>query len=92
MTPPTVRVHGFVSGRVQGVWYREACRSRAEAHGVAGWVRNLDDGRVEVVLEGERTAVDAVAAWCRTGPARARVDTVEMAEERPGSLRGFAVR
>jgi acylphosphatase len=84
------RVH--VAGRVQGVWFRESCRDRALAAGVSGWVRNLADGRVEVVLEGSAAAVDEVAAWCRQGPPRARVDRVEGADEPPVGEQGFRVR
>jgi acylphosphatase len=81
-----------VAGRVQGVWFRESCRDRALAAGVAGWVRNLDDGRVEVVLEGPPAAVDEVVAWCRQGPPRARVDRVDVVDEEPVGERGFRVR
>jgi acylphosphatase len=88
----TVRRGVSVAGRVQGVWFRESCRDRALASGVAGWVRNLDDGRVEVVLEGPPAAVDEVVAWCRQGPPRARVDRVDVVDEEPVGERGFRVR
>jgi acylphosphatase len=65
-----------ISGRVQGVWFRESCRREALAHGVTGWVRNLDDGRVEAWLEGNVTAVHSMAAWCHQGPPRALVTGV----------------
>lgn len=84
------RVH--VVGRVQGVWFRESCRDRALDAGVSGWVRNLDDGRVEVVLEGPAAAVDEVVAWCRQGPPRARVDRVDGVDEQPVGEQGFRVR
>jgi acylphosphatase len=87
-----VRRDVSVAGRVQGVWFRESCRDRALAAGVAGWVRNLDDGRVEVVLEGPPAAVDEVVAWCRQGPPRARVDRVDVVDEEPVGERGFRVR
>lgn len=86
------RVRLLVSGRVQGVWYRASCRDRARAAGVAGWARNRSEGRVEIVLEGPPAAVDAVAAWCRTGPPRAEVDDVEVVEEEPVGEAGFRVR
>ena len=86
------RVRLLVRGRVQGVWYRESCRREAEAAGVAGWARNLDDGRVEVVLEGAPDAVERVAAWCRTGPSRALVTAVEERPEAPEGLTGFRAR
>ena len=84
------RVH--VAGRVQGVWFRESCRDRALAAGVSGWVRNLGDGRVEVVLEGPAAAVDEVVAWCGRGPPRARVDRVDGVDEEPVGEQGFRVR
>ena len=87
----TVRRRLVVSGRVQGVWYRETCRRRAEAAGVAGHARNLDDGRVEVVLEGDEPAVARVEAWARSGPSRARVDQVEATDEEPTGERGFVI-
>jgi acylphosphatase len=82
----------LVAGRVQGVWFRESCRDQAQAAGVSGWVRNLADGRVEVVLEGPAGAVDGVLAWCRRGPRRARVDRVEVVDEAPVGEQGFRVR
>ena len=66
-------MHVFVTGRVQGVWYRQSCAHEATARGVRGWARNLADGRVEVWLEGPRGDVDRVVAWCRHGPPRAVV-------------------
>jgi acylphosphatase len=87
-----VRRRALVGGRVQGVWFRESCRDQALAVGVAGSVRNLADGRVEVVLEGPPAAVDEVLAWCRRGPRRARVDRVDVVDEEPVGERGFRVR
>jgi len=87
-----VRRRVVVSGLVQGVFFRDSCRREAMAHGVAGWVRNLPDGRVEAVLEGEPEPVERVAAWMGHGPSRARVDTVEVSEEEPGGdLTGFDI-
>jgi acylphosphatase len=74
------------------VWFRESCREAAAAAGVCGWVRNLSDGRVEVVLEGPPAAVDRVVSWCHDGPSRARVDTVETQLEEPVGEAGFRVR
>jgi acylphosphatase len=68
-----VAVHVFVTGRVQGVWYRESCATIARSAGVNGWIRNLPDGRVEAWFEGGRSAVDGVLSWCRHGPRRADV-------------------
>ena len=76
MTP--VCMHGFVSGRVQGVWYRGFVKSQASAHRLTGWAKNLADGRVEVLLCGEPQAVEAVVASLSTGSPMARVDRVEM--------------
>lgn len=92
MTGNRVRRRVHVAGRVQGVWFRESCRDRALDAGVSGWVRNLDDGRVEVVLEGPAAAVDEVVAWCRQGPPRAHVDRVDGVDEEPVGEQGFRVR
>lgn len=89
---PAVRRRVQVAGRVQGVWFRDTCRRVAEGHGVAGWVRNLPDGRVEAVLEGDPDAVAAVLQWCHVGPAHAVVTGVEVAEEEPRGATAFEVR
>ena len=73
-----VRVRVVVSGRVQGVFFRDSCREQARALGVGGWVRNRADGTVEGELEGPGAAVDRLVAWCRAGPPRARVDAVDV--------------
>jgi len=72
------RVRVVVRGRVQGVWFRDSCRERARAEHVGGWVRNTLDGSVEVELEGPEAAVERMVAWCREGPPRARVDSVDV--------------
>ncbi len=72
------RVHVLVAGRVQGVFFRASCAERARALGVAGWVRNAVDGRVEAEFEGTASAVDDLVAWCRHGPRQSRVDVVEV--------------
>jgi acylphosphatase len=74
--PADVRVHVVVTGRVQGVFFRDSCREQARAEHVGGWIRNRGDGAVVAEFEGPAAAVDRVVAWCRSGPARARVDTV----------------
>lgn len=71
------RLHLRVSGRVQGVFFRGACADEARALALTGWVRNLPDGRVEIVAEGRRTALKALAAWAHQGPPVARVIQVE---------------
>jgi acylphosphatase len=75
-----VRVRVVVTGRVQGVFFRDGCREQARAEGVGGWVRNRGDGAVEAEFEGSRPAVERLIGWCRSGPARARVDAVEHTE------------
>lgn len=85
----TIRVHGVVSGRVQGVSYRFSMEREATHLGVGGWVRNLPDGRVEFEAEGERSAVEALVEWARSGPAYARVDRVVTTERRAQGEREF---
>jgi acylphosphatase len=87
-----VRVRVLVSGRVQGVWFRDACRNAAIAAGASGYVRNLPDGRVEAEFEGSQAAVDRMVAWCHDGPPRARVDRVETMPELPRGDSGFSIR
>ncbi len=86
------RAHVFVSGRVQGVYYRATTRDTARERGVDGWVRNLEDGRVEAVFEGDPDAVRAMVEWCHTGSPQAEVDDVEVAYEDPEGTDGFDVR
>lgn len=86
-----VRKRLLISGRVQGVFFRDTCRREAQARGVAGHASNLADGRVEVVVEGERGDVDAVADWCHRGPPHADVASVEVIEEPPEGLEGFTI-
>jgi acylphosphatase len=62
------RAHVFVSGRVQGVFFRQTTQQQAESRGVTGWVKNLPDGRVEAIFEGEAVAVKALVDFCRKGP------------------------
>jgi acylphosphatase len=81
-----------ISGRVQGVFFRDSARRRAEAAGVAGWVANRADGAVEAVFEGEPAPVDELVEFCRRGPSRAEVASVEVEEEEPEGLTGFEVR
>jgi acylphosphatase len=81
-----------VQGHVQGVFFRETTRRRALAAGVTGWVRNVPDGNVEAVFEGERDAVERLVAFVREGPRGARVDWVDVASEDPEGLTGFEIR
>jgi len=87
-----VRCRAIVSGRVQGVFFRDTCERIATGLGVSGWVRNRPDGTVEVVAEGERAAVDELLTWCGNGPPRARVDRIEIADEPVAAEQGFRVR
>jgi acylphosphatase len=87
-----VRRRVLVSGRVQGVYFRQSTADEAAALGVAGWVRNLPDGRVEAVFEGARELVDTAIAWCGVGPARAHVEAVDVTDEAPEGLIGFRLR
>jgi acylphosphatase len=75
------RARVVVNGRVQGVGYRQHAAAEAERLGVTGWVRNLPDGRVEALAEGDKEAVDALLAWCRRGPRLARVDELKVSWE-----------
>ena len=87
------RVHLFVTGRVQGVFFRQATRVTAIKNYVTGWVKNLDDGRVELVIEGEDEFVDAVTKWGSLGPANSRVDDLKTnREEFLGEFENFEVR
>ncbi len=81
-----------MSGRVQGVWFRDSCRREAQARGVHGWVANRFDGTVEAVFEGDELAVSQCVAWCRQGPPRAVVTGIEVTEEPPTGESGFQIR
>ncbi|MES2154151.1 MAG: acylphosphatase [bacterium] len=89
-----MRLHLWVSGRVQGVYFRESMRREAERMGVEGWVRNMPDGRVEAVVQGDAPLVQALATWCKRGPPAAEVTGVEAAPEPDAPLgdAGFHVR
>jgi acylphosphatase len=87
-----MRKRVVVHGRVQGVFFRDSTRQRADSAGVAGWVANRPDGTVEAVFEGEADAVDSLVAWMCDGPRGAAVDRTDVNEEAPEGLRGFDVR
>lgn len=85
--------HGvLVRGRVQGVFFRDSARQVASSLGLSGWVRNLADGSVEAVFEGERSAVERAVEWCGRGPAGARVDEVIDQEESLKGTEGFEIK
>ena len=92
MRSAPVRRRVVVSGRVQGVWFRESMRQVAERHGVAGWVRNAPDGTVQAVLEGSSEAVARIVDWCRIGPPDASVEDVVSTDEPPEGLVSFDVQ
>jgi acylphosphatase len=87
-----MRKRVVVHGNVQGVFFRDTMRRLAEQHSVSGWVRNNRDGTVEAVLEGDETAVERLLAFARGGPRGAQVERVEVADEEPEGLNGFAIR
>jgi acylphosphatase len=89
---PRERAHVYVSGRVQGVFFRATTRDTAQEKGVDGWVKNLDDGRVEAVFEGDPKAVDAMVDFCYSGSEMASVSTVEVEQEEPQGIDGFKIR
>jgi acylphosphatase len=87
-----IRRRVIVHGLVQGVFFRDSTRRLAQRHGVSGWVANRPDGAVEAVFEGEADAVERLVAFSREGPRGAQVKSVEVTEEKPEGLSGFAVR
>ena len=86
------RAHVFVSGRVQGVYYRATTRDTAREHDVDGWVKNLDDGRVEAVFEGPEAAVQSMVEFCHDGSPVANVDDVTVEYDEPQGVNGFEIR
>ena len=87
-----IRRRVVVKGDVQGVFFRDSTRDRAQSRGVAGWVSNRPDGSVEAVFEGEEDAVESMLRFVREGPRRAEVRDVDVTEEEPEGLGGFEVR
>ncbi|MBD1807130.1 acylphosphatase [Microcoleus sp. FACHB-SPT15] len=90
--PEQIRVHVFITGRVQGVGYRFSTRDEANRLGINGWVRNLSDGRVEALFEGSKAAVEEMIKWCHKGPRAAVVKDVAVEYEEPEGLLGFETR
>ena len=76
------RVRLFIKGKVQGVFFRQALKVTAKKNNVKGWVRNLKDGRVEALLEGEDLDVSTLVEWCHAGSANARVEDIEIKNEK----------
>lgn len=90
---PLVRAHIFISGRVQGVFFREKAKKKAESLGVSGWIKNLSDGRVEAVFGGEREKVEKMLKWSKRGPFWAKVEHFDLIwEEYQGEFKTFEVR
>jgi acylphosphatase len=90
---PVEQRHVWISGVVQGVFFRQATRRRAQELGLTGWVRNLPDGRVEAVFRGSTEAVQAILEWCHEGPPSATVERVETLTETSGApFPGFGIR
>ncbi|MFO7793040.1 MAG: acylphosphatase [Candidatus Saliniplasma sp.] len=88
-----IRKHVFFSGKVQGVFFRANTKDKAQEFGVNGWVKNLPDGRVEAVFEGDEKKVDELIMWCKNNQPYARVDDVEIEEEDPsGEFSHFFVK
>ena len=87
-----IRRRVVVSGRVQGVFFRDTIRRMAASRGVGGWVRNLPDGRMEAVFEGDEAAVQAMVDFCRQGPRGARVAEADVSDEPAEGLRTFEIR
>jgi len=86
------RAHVFVSGRVQGVSFRWYTQRQAQELELTGWVRNLWDGRVEAIFEGDEKAVQNAVVWCHQGPPSARVDDIDIKYETPsGEFKGFRI-
>ena len=87
-----IRYRVLISGRVQGVFFRDTCRRVALEHGVSGWVRNLPDGRVEAVFEGAADGVRRLVDWARRGPRAAVVVDVAVEAEQPEGLSAFLIK
>jgi acylphosphatase len=88
-----VRCHIFVSGKVQGVFFRQNTLEKAKALGLKGWVRNTQDGRVEAIFEGEKEKVEKILEWMKIGPPLARVENVEIRfEDFKGEFNDFEIR
>lgn len=92
MADHAIRRRVTVTGRVQGVFFRDSLRQRANSHKVVGWATNRSDGAVEAVFEGAPDDVERLIAFAKTGPRQAEVDTVDVREEDPEGLEGFEIR
>ena len=86
------RAHVYISGNVQGVFFRGSTSEKAQELGLNGWVENMSDGRVEALFEGPSDAVQKMLDWCKEGPTYAEVEDVDTEHEEPEDLQGFEVR
>jgi len=86
------RVHLFISGQVQGVFFRAYTQAEAKKLGLSGWVKNTNDNRVETVFEGQKAALDKIIQWCHLGSPSAKVEKVEVVWEKAEGLEGFEIR
>ena len=87
------RIRVYVTGKVQGVFFRQALKVKAKQNNILGWVKNLDDGRVEILIEGDHKCVESVVEWCNFGPANSRVDNIEIGhEDYSGKFKNFEVK
>ena len=92
MSSDPVRRRVIVHGHVQGVFFRDSLRKRADLDAVSGWACNRPDGALEAVLEGPADGVERMVKFCETGPSWARVERIEVSEEPPVGLNGFSIR
>jgi acylphosphatase len=90
--PEPVARRAVISGRVQGVFFRDSTRRAAQSRGVAGWVRNRDDGAVEAHFEGDPEAVESMLRAVRDDPGKSDVDSVDVTEVEPEGFEGFDIR
>lgn len=87
-----VQAHVYVSGTVQGVYYRASTKEQADQRSVNGWVKNLADGRVEAIFEGNEAAVNELVEWCHNGPKRASVTDVDVEYTTPEGFEDFQIK
>ena len=88
-----VRAHAYVNGRVQGVFFRSETQNEAVSRNVTGWVKNLPDGRVEAVFEGEKQDIEEVIEFCKRGPRGARVTKVDVQWQNfTGEFQNFRIK
>jgi acylphosphatase len=87
------RIHALISGRVQGVYFRANTKKTADNLGVKGWVRNLPDGKVEVIAEGDKDKINSLIKFLKTGPERAKVDDLDIKnQDFEGEFEDFRIK